>query len=148
MRKYGTLTESSRVEVAEEVNKVLEFLENLTEELTGQIELSPGIILNPVSFKTKEEHECLFEAHERFYDVHIILSGEERILVSSVENLKVVKSYDTVNDIMFLEGDAEKEYILKQGDWLVCLPEDAHKVGMAPTNKRIPIKKVVAKIMV
>ena len=148
MRKYGTLNDSSREGLTEKVNIVLEFLKNTTEELTESLEVAPGIVLNPISFVTKVEQECLFEAHKRLYDVHIILSGEERILVSPIESLKIVTPYNSADDIMFLEGDTEKEYILKADDWLVCLPEDAHKVGMAPNDECVPIKKIVAKITV
>lgn len=149
MIKYGSLNNLSvKQNVSEEVNTVLEFLKNTTEELTESTKIAPGIIINPVSLMTKPEQDCLFEAHKQLYDIHIIISGEERICVSSVDDLAVVTEYEPLKDIMFLDGAAEKEYILKSGDWLVCLPEDAHKVGMAPNNACIPVKKLVAKIKV
>lgn len=49
--------------------------------------------------------------------------------------------------IGFYEGCESGSYLLKTGDFMVCFPSDAHKVGMMNTVPGM-VKKVVVKIRV
>ena len=54
---------------------------------------------------------------------------------------------DKDKDIGFYEGCESGSYLLKTGDFMVCFPSDAHKVGMMNTVPGM-VKKVVVKIRV
>ena len=47
------------------------------------------IVANPVSFVSKEEKECMYEAHQKYIDVHYIIEGVERIATADVSSLQI-----------------------------------------------------------
>lgn len=103
--------------------------------------------INPVSFVTKPEADCLYEAHKRYADIHFILEGEEKIVVQRPELLCVHTPYDTSKDIGFFEGSGGVAVVLQPGDFLVCFPQDAHKVAIC-TDQPAAVKKLVGKLIV
>lgn len=116
------------------------------QELQKSIKLTEDICINPVSFTSKPEADCLFEAHRKYIDVHYILAGEEKIATADVHKLKEEKPFDAEKDIGFYTGTASGSYVLKAGgDFMICFPSDAHKVGMM-TKTPADVKKIVAKI--
>lgn len=113
---------------------------------------APGTILipdilfcNPVTLTSKPETECIFEAHQKYMDLHYIVEGVEGIATADISALKTVKPYDEQKDISFLDGKEDGRYDLKPGQFMVCWPNDAHKVAIMQ-EKPGHIKKVVFKI--
>lgn len=103
--------------------------------------------INPVCFTTKPEAECLFEAHRRYADVHYIVEGCEKIVVSDLSGVAAKHAYNEEKDIGFYTGDQGTACVLHAGDFLVCFPQDAHKVAIA-AGAPAPVKKLVGKIRV
>ena len=46
------------------------------------------IVANPVSFVSKEEKECMYEAHQKYIDVHYIIEGVEVVCKSKRRSVK------------------------------------------------------------
>ena len=110
--------------------------------------LKEGILFcNPVSLTTKPEEQCIYEAHRRYIDLHYTVSGTERIATADTYSLTVSTPYDQQKDIGFLTGEADGCYDVKPGQFLVCFPNDAHKVAMM-TEAPAAVSKVVFKIAV
>lgn len=129
---------------------VLKFLANLDESETvkpNTVLVQGRIFCNPVKFISKPEDECKYEAHQKYIDVHFIRKGVEGIATSNVLKLDVDTPYEARKDICFYTGKEEGKYFLKKGDFMVCYPSDAHKVGMMETEPR-EIDKIVVKIKV
>lgn len=103
------------------------------------------LFLNPVSLVSRPEAECIYEAHKKYTDLHYILEGVEGIATAAPSALTETSAYDEAKDIMFFEGPEDGRYYLKPGQFMVCFPEDAHKVAMMKDNPA-PIKKIVFKI--
>ena len=89
----------------------------------------------------------MYEAHLKHIDVHYIMEGIEKIATADVKNLQEKVPFDKDKDIGFYEGCESGSYLLKTGDFMVCFPSDAHKVGMMNTVPGM-VKKVVVKIRV
>ncbi len=106
-----------------------------------------NIFVNPVCLQTKPENECLFEAHRRYADVHFIVEGCEKIIVGDIDSVAVVQPFSEEKDIGFYTCESGTACILKPGDFLVCYPQDAHKVAIA-IDSPAPVKKLVGKIRV
>ncbi len=106
-----------------------------------------NLFINPVCLTTKQESECVFEAHRTYIDFHYIVEGQEKIIVSNISKLKQKTEYDEISDVEFLEGENAVSCILNPGDFLVCYPHDAHKVAVANGENR-DVKKLVGKIRV
>ena len=105
------------------------------------------IVANPVSFVSKEEKECMYEAHEKYIDVHYIMEGVERIATADVSSLQIKTPFSEQRDIGFYQGDESGRYLLKPGEFMVCFPSDAHKVAMMDKTPET-VKKIVIKIRV
>lgn len=108
--------------------------------------LTEGVLFcNPVCFISKPESECKYEAHQNYIDLHYIVEGVEGIATADCASLTVTEAYDGEKDILFLSGEEDGRYYLKPGQFMVCFPNDAHKVGMM-ADAPAPIRKIVFKI--
>lgn len=128
--------------------RILNFLREITPEKLpdpGTTIIKGVAFCNPVIFTSKEEKDCVYEAHKKYIDLHYIIKGAEKIRTADVVSLTTQNEYSTENDIQFFSGTPFGTYTLKPGDFMVCYPSDAHKVAIAPD---IPaeITKVVVKI--
>ena len=110
----------------------------------GRYELEDGIFVNVSEYATKCEGQ--FEAHRRYIDVQCILSGEEKIEVAPADSLRITRDYDEDADILFGDGEGEA-CILRAGQAIVLLPEEAHKPGLC-LDAPAPVKKAVFKVPV
>lgn len=108
--------------------------------------LIPGVLFcNPVTLISRPETECIFEAHRKYLDLHYIIEGTEGIATSDIGALHTVTPYDEQKDITFLEGKEDGRYYLKPGQFMVCWPNDAHKVAIMD-GQPVRIQKIVFKI--
>lgn len=104
-----------------------------------------ALFCNSVTFVSKPEDQCRYEAHRSYIDLHFIISGTEKIATSDIRSLTSVIPYDPEKDIEFLEGKADGYYELKPGQFMVCFPNDAHKVAIM-ADEPATVKKIVFKI--
>lgn len=103
------------------------------------------LFVNPVELTTRPEADCFFEGHRRYADVHYILSGCEVIGVNDVALLEQDGEFSTDTDFGKWHGEVKARVILRPGDFLVCYPQDAHKVAIMD-GKPEPVTKLVGKI--
>ena len=115
----------------------------------GRITLAEGeLFINPGAFTTlRDEDNLLYEAHRKFADVHFIVSGAEKIWVKDTALLSEAVPYSEEKEMLFYSGEGGTECILRRGDFLVCFPNDAHRVSLSP-EEPAPVKKLVGKIRV
>ena len=107
---FDSISNKENYKEEKEIYQTLNFLEKLKkwdDVESNAIIQKDWISANPVSFLSKDESECMYEAHRKHIDVHYIMAG----------------------------------------DFIVCFPSDAHKVGMMNTVPGM-VKKVVVKIRV
>ena len=133
-----------------ELYDVLSFLANLNEgkSITSNTVLMQGrIFCNPVKLISKSEKECKYEAHKKYIDVHYIVKGVEGIATANINHLQEDTPFDELKDIGFYKGKEEGRYYLRKGDFMVCYPSDAHKVGIAMEEPE-EIEKIIVKIKV
>ena len=110
----------------------------------GRHEMEDGIYANVSEYTTKESG--IFEAHRRYIDVQYVVSGEEIVETAPVESLRLTRAYDLEADILFGTGEGTP-HVLRAGQAIVLLPEEAHRPGLC-TDKPGTVKKVVFKVPV
>ncbi len=67
-------------------DKIIEFLFNLNENTpTGRYEIDENSYANIEEYNTKPIENCRFEAHKKYIDIQLLLKGEERLDVTSVD---------------------------------------------------------------
>lgn len=102
------------------------------------------VYMNVFDYETISEEGAFFEAHEKYADIHMTITGAEIIGVSDMSRV-AVKSFDKEADLLEVEGAVEHYIRLIPGKALIVLPEDAHKVKLAD-GKPSAVKKAVIKV--
>ena len=122
-----------------------EFLESLGEE---RVELIPGQVwCTRFTYETVSDEDSFFEAHEKFLDIHLMLSGSERVEIATPDTLEQFRS-EPENDFYAYRGEGWQKLTLSPGDFLVVFPADAHKIKMhlgAPATVTKAVFKVKAR---
>lgn len=106
------------------------------------------VFANVFEFDTVPADQKHYEAHRRYYDIHFLISGEEKIGVAPVAELEPLQEFDDENDFcLYGESDHASWVVLHPGEFCVTPPEDAHKPGCA-TGEPAPLKKICLKVAV
>ena len=104
------------------------------------------LFVNIVEYTTTTPENRFWEAHRQYLDLHVMLSGEEQIDLNFIENLHQ-KEYVPADDFLPLEGEKNSYVILREGDFLLCFPHDAHRTAVA-VNSPCTIRKAIFKIKI
>ena len=86
-----------------------------------------------------------WESHLKFVDVQIIFEGAEDFIIANTSTLKP-KTYDEASDYHDWEGEGTVRLTLSQGEILILLPYDAHRVGLPPKTGKTHVKKAIVKV--
>ena len=96
-------------------------------------------------YTTSPWAERRFETHDKYFDIQYMVTGNEMFGVCKRDGLKETERKDA-NDVVFYDDpDLFGEVLLKEGDFIVVAPEDAHKPRCA-AGQPAPVKKVVIKV--
>lgn len=110
----------------------------------GRTDIDCGIYVAVSEYQTK--HEGRFEAHKKYADIQIIISGEERMDYASEDKALLVTAYDRDKDITFLDAELYSTVNLAAGQFVVFLPGEPHRPGLA-VGEPIKVKKAVVKVL-
>ena len=95
-----------------------------------RVDIVPGQVwCTKFTYETIPDSESFFEAHEKFLDIHLMLSGCERVEIASPKALTQFDSQPE-NDFYAYRGEGAHKLVLSPGDFLVVWPDDAHKIKM------------------
>ncbi len=117
----------------------------------GRHELAGGAYAMVADYETTPGEGKKFEAHRRFIDIQLLVTGEEIIDVAplELEGIPLATPYDDENDIAFY-GDPPRwsSLAMAPGLFAVFYPDDAHRPGNALPSGPKPVRKAVVKIPV
>lgn len=116
----------------------------------GDYELGgPGWYANVHSYQTMPEVECLWENHRHTVDIQYIISGRERILWASVDEVGTAQRYlaDKDREEFSMHSGEASSLVMLPDMFAVFLPGDAHCPKVAVDEPEV-VKKVVVKIPV
>ncbi len=121
-----------------------DFLNSLGEE---RVDIVPGEVwCTKFTYETIHDDESFFEAHEKFLDIHMMLSGSERVEIASPADLEQFRN-EPQNDFYAYHGEGRHKLVLSPGDFLVVWPDDAHKIKMYLDEPKT-VTKAVFKIKI
>ena len=99
-------------------------------------------------FETLPEEQLFFEAHKNYLDIHVALSEAERIDVAYTPSLTPDEAGSKPENDFYAFSDKDPEVrhiILKQGEFLVAFPTDAHRMK-GQVNGPSTVRKVIFKV--
>ncbi len=136
---------------AEIDGKIADFILSLKNDVpTGKIFLSEDKLTfaNVDEYTTKTLENCKLEAHKKYIDIQLLLSGVEELDYISVEGLAVKEAYDEARDVAFFETPDRvlNKVVLEGGKFVLLYPHEAHQPQMAYKNNPSAVKKVVVKL--
>lgn len=102
-----------------------------------------------MSYDTLPKETCKLEAHNRYVDIQVSISGSEGIEVYQRSQLKGAKGYDTEKDVIFFDLEKEKPYAFIHnipGRFSMFFPEDVHRPKICVRGSSRHVKKYVIKI--
>ena len=117
----------------------------------GRYELSGGAYVNVSTYKTAPKEEKAFEAHRKFIDIQMIISGNEVVTVESLEDMRsgkcIMEYSDDCDAELYEMNSLGKDVPFGEGDVLVFYPEDAHAPGIMAGSPS-EVHKAVVKLPV
>ncbi len=115
---------------------------------TVRVELAEGVFALEQAYEAKPPVEGKWEAHERYIDVQVVVSGRELMGVIEVTELKLIEDYRAERDLMFF-GPASGGSTLKVGPGGVAVffPADGHMPSLADGAPGV-VRKTVVKVPV
>jgi YhcH/YjgK/YiaL family protein len=122
--------------------------EDLSSLATGRYELEgPDLFAIIDEYITKDEEVARFEAHQKYIDIQYVISGEERIGKTPLENTVVTVPFDKDKDIVFLDASDFEYKNANPSRFFVFFPDDAHCPGVKMMNNS-RVRKVVVKVRI
>ncbi len=114
----------------------------------GSHKISEMLVLNSNEYNSNENRDGAYEAHEKWIDLQMVISGEEVVRCAKRSAGVMKTEYNPDIDALFMTVDNGYDTVaLYRGNFAVFFPEDIHLPGLA-VDKSIPIKKYVFKIKV
>ena len=137
-------------------NCVLDFVKtilntNVQNLKLGRYELNDKIYANIETYSTKSVSEGKFEAHKKYIDIQLVLSGKEKIFVTDVnDSLNVKVPYSEEKDIIFYSNpiNDNMNVVLNGVNFVMLFPHEAHAPQISIDNDTNTVLKVVVKIQV
>ena len=129
--------------------KAFEFLKTLTSSSKdGIVEENYKVNFSGNFIETADKNpdgtEKSFEAHRKYIDIHYCVCGSEGIGYADIATLTPTTEYDEENDYLLLSGEYQK-VVLREGDFCIVFPEDAH-IPMMSGDHASKLMKAVVKI--
>ena len=93
------------------------------------------------SYETQESKKP--EAHKKYADLQLVISGKERFDFASVSALP--ESFKEVDDIGFYSEALSSSLVLGEGEAVIVFPYEPHTPGLTADTAAV-MKKIVAKI--
>lgn len=100
-------------------------------------------------YSAKPLLEGKFEAHEKYTDIQFIVKGQEKIGVGNVKDFLPATNYNAEKDIVFLKPKENENFSLieiKENEFAIFTPDDAHMPSIEVTNRNY-VKKTVVKVL-
>ena len=131
------------------LQKVIQYIEqnNLNELETGTHQVTEDFFFNVIEMETTTAENRVWESHRDYYDVHLILEGQEEIAFNFLSNL-TIGEYIAEEDYQKLEGHPLCHLKLLKDQLLLLDPNDGHKTGLMVNQQSTYLKKIVFKIKI
>jgi YhcH/YjgK/YiaL family protein len=99
-------------------------------------------------YTTKPIERDKLEAHRKYIDIQVVISGGELLAYASIEGLAVAQPYSEDKDIAFYHApDKVSMVTLRPGVFCILFPQDGH-IPCCQLNGPSDVHKVVIKVKI
>lgn len=100
------------------------------------------VFFNLQEYETKPTQKL--EAHKTYIDIQVVVTGEEYMGYTNINNTTITEEYDSERDVMFLNGEVDKVKANNK-TFIIFYPEDAHMPALSIDSPK-KVKKAIFKI--
>jgi len=93
---------------------------------------------------TKDFAKTRYEAHQNYTDIHLMITGKEKIGVAPLAEATVKTAYDPAKEVGFWNAEG-KMYVAEPGTFFIFFPTDAHSPSINVDGPDV-VKKIVVKV--
>lgn len=105
-----------------------------------------NVFVNRFDYQTMPQNQAIWEGHIAYADIHVLLSGSEKIGVTNVDLLtETVRKPE--EDFVGFEGDVQSWFPMTTEDILIVFPEDIHMVKVMNGESTL-VEKACFKVIV
>ena len=131
------------------VRQGVKALENLNVGQFERLELNDELFLIAQKAQTQIRARCIYESHEKYIDIHLVIKGEEEFDIVDKSELGIPYEFSTENDY-YLYRDLSKTsmqtFEMTKDKLAVMFFNDAHKGLIKPLGKNTTVSKLIIKI--
>lgn len=145
------LLSSYKDQIPEKLYKYIQFASSFRYDETEdtKVMLDDGDYMSVESCHTEPAVMRRMEGHEKFIDIHYLISGEEWIGTVPRSKKTVLHESYTDRDLYFFSGEKEESKILlTPGRFAIFYPVDLHRPLCAGTSGCKAIRKAIIKVHV
>lgn len=131
------------------IKKGLEYIAttDFSKKAAGKYELEGQLIFVMVNeYETKPSEACKLEAHLKYIDIQLMLTGEEQVGYTMKTNQVPTEEYNTEKDVMFF-SEQVCYFKFYTGQFAIFFPTDLHQPGISLKRTK-GVRKVVVKVAV
>lgn len=131
--------------------QVIDFVKSIDKNSPlGKQALSDDIYVNIEQYVTKTLENAKFEAHDKYIDIQILLSGEEYIYITDRAPLVELIPYNSEKDIVFYSNPVNEfpKIKLDSTNFVMIFPHEAHAPQVSIDNHSDKVLKTVVKIKI
>ena len=132
-----------------EMDTAIRFLQSadLRSLVKGRNEIDgDNVFVNRFDYQTMSQEQAIWEGHIQYADIHVLLSGNEKIGVTNVNMLtETVRKSD--EDFVGFNGEVMSWFPMTTEDILIVFPEDIHMVKVMD-GESVTVEKACFKVKV
>lgn len=134
---------------SEAMDTAIRFLQtaDLRSLVPGRNEIDgSNVFVNRFDYQTMPETQAIWEGHIQYADIHVLLSGHEKIGVTNASMLtETVRKPE--EDFVGFEGQVQSWFPMTTEDILIVYPEDIHMVKVLDGESTL-VEKACFKVKV
>lgn len=134
---------------SETLDKAIHYLQNtdLRSLVKGRNEIDGDrVFVNRFDYQTMPQEKAIWEGHIQYADIHVLLSGREKIGVTNVDMLTET-TRKPEEDFVGFEGAVQSWFPMTPEDILIVYPEDIHMVKVMDGESTL-VEKACFKVKV
>lgn len=114
----------------------------------GHYEIGPDEFVNVMEYDTKARKDACYEAHKKYLDIQMVISGSELIEVAQLPSLTSTTEFDEENDYaLYSNEQIGDQFLLTPGKFIVVMPNDGHMPSLNPAEAPSHNRKAVFKVL-
>ncbi|MGH7943589.1 MAG: YhcH/YjgK/YiaL family protein [Opitutaceae bacterium] len=115
----------------------------------NKVELAGGVFAVEQVYQTKPRAEGIFESHQSYIDLQLIVEGEELMEVIDASRITVREPYEPARDLItYQDTPGASKLHVPAGDAAIFFPVDVHMPSLRPHSSGVLVRKSVVKIPV